>query len=353
MLEEMPNFQELGEQVARAWQACGNDADRFPEIATAALRDSGILKTTTLDQIAEWTLYSNALPAQRLNGFGQPPVKVYEGRGFYIEVLLWIDRPTSIHQHGFAGAFGVLQGSSFHSEYRFECAERVCPHLLLGNLGFLAGELLERGDVRTIYPGERFIHSLLHLEPPSISLVVRTVSLPAYAPQYRYYHPGLAIDPFHHPEPLETQLALVQALQVADHRLFLDLAGNLVANADFWTAFKVVESASKDTGHWETFAVLMETLRQRHSDLVSVATDAFDGKRRRAAIKNAMKKTRNPEHRFFLAMLTSIPSRTAMQHLIAAHFPGFDPEQKMSAWTQELSDLGASGLLNVPPILAG
>ncbi|MFN2514442.1 MAG: hypothetical protein ABR568_23900, partial [Pyrinomonadaceae bacterium] len=44
--------------------------------------------------------------------FGNPPITLFAGPRFHIDVYYWLDGTTSIHQHSFTGAFQVLLGSS-------------------------------------------------------------------------------------------------------------------------------------------------------------------------------------------------------------------------------------------------
>ena len=98
---------------------------------------------------------------------------MYRGRGFYIDVLFWLDGTTNIHQHGFWGAFQVLAGSSVHCRFGFDLAEEINHRLRIGKLRLLETELLGLGAIRKILGGELFIHSLFHLDRPSVSIVIR------------------------------------------------------------------------------------------------------------------------------------------------------------------------------------
>jgi hypothetical protein len=337
-------FTRLGDEIARQWEARNYDHETFAEIAAAGLARSGVLESVALDDIAGWFLSSRSLPPQKLRPFGQPPITCYQGRGFYVELLVWIDVPTSIHQHAFSGAFGVLHGSSFHSRYRFEPAERICTELLLGNLTLDSAELLRRGDVRTIERGDRFIHSLLHLEPPSISVVVRTATDRVTSPQYDYAMPGLAVDPFFKPEPDVTQLALLEALARTDPVLFREHALRLVASRDLWFAYKVVQLAGHRDVESETFRELLAALAQRHPTLARVLEAVLREDHRVRAILRHLKDVTDPDHRALLALLINAPNRAAIDRLVRAAHPGEDPERLILDWLRTLSERGQIGL---------
>ena len=88
--------------------------------------------------------------------------------------LYWFASTTAIHDHAFCGAFSVLDGGSLHSQYSFTPSVNCGDGLTLGTLESIRNERLRKGDVRTIHPYDGLIHSLFHIEHPSVSLVVRT-----------------------------------------------------------------------------------------------------------------------------------------------------------------------------------
>src|SRR5258708_1413217 len=188
-------FKELGDRTATNWERAGGQMEVFPEVATDTFSRSRILETVTIDEIADWLATSKEMPEQYGKEFGQPPINVYVGEKFYIQILFWMDGTTAIHEHGFAGTFGVLAGSSVHSRYKFEMRKEISPEIRVGNVNFVSSELLRRGDIRAIHPGSDFIHALFHLDRPSVSVVVRTRFLPDVI-QYAYIKPHVAVDPF-------------------------------------------------------------------------------------------------------------------------------------------------------------
>jgi len=264
--DSMATVVELGQSLEREWERRHFAPEGFAALASTALAESAVLSRLSLEAIAEWALFAPEIPDQKLRDFGQPPINLYAGRGFFIEALIWLDSPTAIHQHGFAGAFGVLEGSSFHSEYSFELSRRINNELLIGEVHHRSSEVLRRGDVRPIEEGSGFIHSLVHLEPPSVSIVVRTPRTSAAGPQYIYALPGLATDPFYKPEPLQTQLELLRAVLVTDPQRFESLATRLVRTRDLWAAYRIADLASTSADE-ALFDRLAAVLSEREPDL--------------------------------------------------------------------------------------
>ncbi len=193
MLEQLRT---LGEAVGAAWHAVGRDPTRFTALAEAHLRARP--RDVRLDDVLSWVASDEGadFPTQvDLEArFGEPPLTVYRGDGYRVDVNLWASSTTEIHQHAFAGAFQVLHGSSLHTRYRFTQRRALGAHLALGDLDLIGLEVLDVGDVRPILPGDGSLHSLFHLDHPSATLVVRTDGDPSALPQLSIDPPGVGVD---------------------------------------------------------------------------------------------------------------------------------------------------------------
>jgi len=150
--------------------------------------------------------------------FGQPSLLLHRGHRFAIEVLFWLDGTNVIHQHLFSGAFHVLQGSSVHSRFEFRAGSRVNSGMWLGDVVLTGVELLRRGDTRPIRAGSAGIHSLFHLDRPSVTLLVRTLNEADRQPQLAFVRPFLAFDPFLKDDVLARQETMLGVLLACDMR---------------------------------------------------------------------------------------------------------------------------------------
>ena len=106
--------------------------------------------------------------------FGQPPLTVFWGQQFRIEVLFWVRGLPGVHEHAFSGAFHVLHGSSIHTHWQFEPEERINTKLLLGKTLLKKAEILNQGDSRPIISGSELIHTTFHRDaagPENLSAV--------------------------------------------------------------------------------------------------------------------------------------------------------------------------------------
>ncbi|MFT4622148.1 MAG: hypothetical protein ACI8PZ_000804 [Myxococcota bacterium] len=215
----IPYFRDLGDHIAARWRDRGLVPAALPEVAAAALRERPAQEHTSLaavlDAVALGTEPAFVRQRDPSAAFGEPPITVYQGTGFCIEVNLWVNGTTLIHGHGFSAAFQVLHGSSLESRYTFQPRAAVGAHLRLGDLVLDRIAPLGVGDVREIPSGDAGIHALFHLDCPSATAVVRTHGDPGALPQWNFHQPGVAFDAAW-PDaltPLERrQLQLVQSL---------------------------------------------------------------------------------------------------------------------------------------------
>jgi hypothetical protein len=343
----MTAFTELAATIGRTWRRMHADERVFHEIATDALRASRLLDTLDYTDVTRWLMQSAGVPPQDTYEFGQPPILVHAESGFYIQVLFWVDGTTSIHQHGFCGAFGVLHGSSVHSTYRFEQTHPVSPSLIAGDLTYLDSELLERGDVRPIIQ-EQPIHALFHLDRPSISVVIRTWGSERMTRQYDFLKPSLAIDPRYAPALQVIQLRMLSTLLLTDRQAFWDHAGDCVENGSPWMLYKVLALAIQKREEDERWTFLLERARRHHPDIADRIVACLDAEIAERRIVTLRSEIHDPTHRFFLALLLSVPNRDAIAALIAKKNPGADPDALMLRWAGEIFQQPRNGVKLTP-----
>src|SRR4051812_18464061 len=188
-------FKELGDTVLARWKRENFSLAKFPDIARAALDVQPPARKVKLPALVRDFLLNDDQPVQTDSPFGEPELVVYRHPRFYIQLLFWLDGTTAIHQHEFSGAFHVMHGSSIHAHYEFENARSVTPYLRVGNVRVKKIDLLETGRTVPIISGQQTIHSLFHLDSPSVTVVVRTQHDPGTGPQFNYMPPHMAVDP--------------------------------------------------------------------------------------------------------------------------------------------------------------
>lgn len=342
-------FEDLGNTIVSKWQETGRNEEAFAEIAATALSESGVLTTVEPHEIVSWIMQSQRVPEQDPQDFGQPPIKLYSGEGFYIQALFWIDGTTSIHEHAFVGAFGVLQGSSVESTYTFTPEKAVSDRLTVGRTKFLSAELLTRGDVHPIHSADRLIHSLFHLDRPSVSIVIRVPKAKSSRPQYFYSTPYLALQNDDLPKIVTIQLQMLESLWVIDRASFWKTAIEISHSCDPYTLHQVLARAFRvspaDSTGW---ASLLAAAGSRDQWLLDHILPCLQEDRRTEKLTGLRSSVHDPMHRFFLALLLNVPSRLELYRLVEKRFPQERSSALVIRWLGEIFKEKQAGIKLTP-----
>jgi hypothetical protein len=201
---------------------------------------------------------------------------VFDDPRFYIQILFWLDGTTQIHQHEFSGAFHVLEGSSLHAEFAFANVRPVTAHFRLGDLQLTGTELLETGRTVPITSGAGSIHSLFHLETPSVTVVVRTHSDPGTGPQFTYLPPHVAVDPFFSDALTTRRLQLLDVLDRTGAEDYGEVVRGMVAALDYERGFFTLQNclgALRERGEWEE---TWNVFAKKHGALAAYAAPTLE-----------------------------------------------------------------------------
>jgi hypothetical protein len=325
-------IQELGEQLERTWSAAGHDPAAFAPIAAEALAAARLHERVAVDDVLAWLAGDPALPPQNLpSRFGEPPLTVYSTGRWAIDLLFWVEGRTTVHAHDFAGAFTVLAGSSIQRRYAFTPRGPDRGPLALGALRLTDITLLGRGAVEPIAAGDALIHSVFHLDRPTVSVVARTDGGLARAPQYDYWAPGVAVDPEHvTPLALRQQQTLTMLLR-AGHPSAPAFAARLVAGADLHATFRLLDLVLDSARGDELLPALLATARERHGNDADALLAALRQARWEHAVGERRRGFADPDLRFLLGALVTAPCVGDVRSLVAARWPGRDPDAVLRA----------------------
>jgi hypothetical protein len=263
---------------------------------------------------------------------------------FYIQLLFWMEGTTEIHQHEFSGAFHVMQGSSVHSEFDFVGARSVTPHIRVGDLRVKQVELLETGSTIPITSGRECIHSLFHLDTPSVTLVIRTHHDPGTGPQYNYLPPHIAINPLHADPLTARRKQLIDVLETTHDPNYATYINEMMERLDFERGFNMLRHAMpylKEIDEWD---VILTTFQEKHGELAMGVHATLTESLRRETITQMRHFIVNPEHRFFLALLMNVQNRTDIFALITKRFPDQSPIETILGWAEELIEPNDFGI---------
>ena len=346
----MEEFQKLGAVVENRWRAENYSEQLFPEIAAQALEEADLPARVDPWEVIRWVQTADSLPEQQdVEGrFGNPPVTLFCGPRFFIDIYYWLDGTTSIHQHSFTGAFQVLLGSSIHSRYSFQEDKIINEHFSVGKLALEEVQLLKLNDVRMIRAGRDFIHSLFHLDRPSATITIRTVHTPSAALQYDYRKPHFAVNPFFRNPVMIKKVQTVGLLMGMKHKDADAMIGDLICSSDFHTAYFVLaetyqqlQSNEMDalfglsTGK-DRFKAILNRCTNVHGELTHLVLPVLEEHERQMSIIQRRGTITKDAHRFFLALVLNISSREKILELVKQRCPDQDPVETILDWVEEL-----------------
>jgi hypothetical protein len=337
-------FEKLGRTVQQRWQQKNFSLEAFPELARIAMEEAPPSENVDIEEMVQEFLANDDQPFQGQSGFGQPELLAFNDPRFYIQILFWMEGTTDIHQHEFSGAFHVMQGSSVHSEFDFVGAQSVTPHIRVGELRLKQIELLETGRTVPITSGRECIHSLFHLDTPSITVVVRTHHDPGTGPQYNYLPPHIAIDPIQADALTMRRKQLLDVLETIDYDGYVGLVSGMIENLDFERGFNTLHHTMdrlQALGEWES---VLAKFQQRHGELAMGVPATLAESLRRDSITQMRYQIDNPEHRFFLALVMNVENGKNILSLINERYPDQSPIETTLGWVAEMIEPTEIGL---------
>lgn len=335
-------FTELGRTVLARWKERNFSLAAFPEIAVSALEERPPAEHVDVAALIREFLLNDEQPFQTTSGFGQPELVVYDDPRFYIQILFWLEGTTDIHQHMFSGAFHVLDGSSIHALFEFENAQSISAHVRVGDLRMTQTQLLETGTTVPIVSGAGYVHSLFHLDMPSLTVVVRTHTDPGTGPQFTYLPPHMAVDPFHSDALTTRRKQLLDVLEKMDDPGYPEVVLEMLESLDFERGFFILQNGMgylRSIGRWDD---ALDAFQRKHGALAEYVTPTLDEIVRRDGLVELRSSVTEVEHRFFLALLLNVPTRADILGMVAQRFSG-PPADTILRWAEELIESSEIG----------
>ena len=332
-------IKELVEQVDQSFRAVDYDWALFPALAARHLAEFNGFDDLSLASLA--SLVTDGCGALQIdNSFSDLPLDLCRTPNFRAELLLWSNATTSLHQHAFSGAFRVVRGGSIHTRYAFEERHRINGDFQRGDLVLRGSESLAVGDVREIMPGRTgLIHSLYHLENPSITLVLRTAAHKEFGPQFDYFPPGLAFNRgvFTKDFELRSLIRLLSVLKPLDPDLFaktlIERGASLDPSRLAWL-FLMSPQLFDDPSLRDAF---IKQVRVKNNSLADCLLDARTTREAQSRLIGMRKVVKDADLRFFLALLMNVPDRNDFMRLVSLRYPKHDPAERCASWLARLS----------------
>jgi hypothetical protein len=329
----------LADRINVTWAKTNFDELSFSKIALDALHGSSFLSNIDASALIDWLAETARVPEQAKldESFGQPSLTLYSDQRMHIDALFWHTAATGIHQHAFSGAFGVLEGSSMHCHYAFALKSDSDERIKIGRLNLQDWEILKRGEIREIKNGDEFIHSLFHLDAPTVSVVVRIKKNRTPSIEYVYHPPGFAIDPYPANEKVFKQLQMLGLLlRMRSHKL-LAVSLKVLANSDLHTTLLVLLFLGTRGIAANVLNTLLEFTAERFGDSASDVVEAVEEQRRRQDILRLRSSVTDVRQRFLLAALLNFPDRCTICEAIRKRDPANDPVENIVDWLSQIS----------------
>lgn len=333
---------QVGELVEAQWRRHDYREARLPGIAHDALASAALHERLRWPDLLRWCVRTPLLDSDN-RSFGDVAIRVYEAPRFYVEALVWKTGQIAIHDHGFAGAFTVLAGSSLHATYGFRPAEMLNEGFGVGELTPRRCERLVAGDVRTIEAGRDFVHAVFHMAAPTVSIVVRSRVDTRALPQLLYLRAGVAFDRSAlSKDALDKPLAALRVAAGLDRGLFLSLARDAILERDIHLAFEVVSRAARGLFPVESHVVgeLAELATTQHPALAGVLPRSLAEQERSIELLTRLQRAPSSDLRLLFALLLNVPRRDDLLAIVGAERA--DPVEAVVDWVRAAS---AAGLL--------
>jgi len=205
-------------------------------------------------------------------------------------------------------------------------------------------ELLETGRTVPIISGHQTIHSLFHLDSPSVTVVVRTQHDPGTGPQFNYLPPHIAIDPQHSDLLTTRRTQLLDVLEQVEDTGYVELAREMIGDLDFERGFYVLQHSMEYLQQLNEWNSAIKAFKKKHGSLADGVEATLREDVRRNLIKGMRSAITEPEHRFFLALLMNAPTRTDLLSLVRQRFPKEQPIGVVLRWVEELVEVSDHGV---------
>jgi hypothetical protein len=165
------------DQLNLSWSFSLDNSDQFAGLAQTSLQN--ILARFNEDDLYNIIKSLDSFPAQSFpnNEFGELPYTLVRRDMIFFDVYIWSHFETSIHDHHFCGAFAILKGQSLQHLYSYQAHEKIAEGVDKGELSMVESRKLYPGDTQQIRVADKFIHRVLHLDHPTITICIRTLPL--------------------------------------------------------------------------------------------------------------------------------------------------------------------------------
>ena len=333
----MDYFKEIGKKLSAR---CGEGelGENFPELAAEVLAAFPVPAEVGIEFMADWALGRERLPEQVNfhSGFGEPPLVVYEEPRFYAEVLFWFHGRTSIHGHGFYGAYQVLAGYSIEAQFAYHRDHEPVPGIQVGALEPTALRLITPGDITRILPEEAFIHTVMHMGNPSLTLVIRNKG---GLVQFDYSMNGLGVNAYQDSQSHVRQAEVLSAFHAANPDGFETRLLEFLKTGSAHRMARVLKEMEQEIDEEFLVGEIHELAVERFGPLGELIIESLTRTISGNMIWDEVAGMDDPAIQLRTALLDLFPENQDLLAVVARTFPDREPADVLESWTDTVSKL--------------
>ena len=295
----------MGEELEAKWAEREYAPNVFTELSMAALCQVELRQGLSSSSLLASVAGDAELPEERVreNRVVDEQLTLYRGRHFVIQLLVWIDGITDIHDHQLCGAYLALDGDRIESSYRFRMGESLDDdNVRIGNLEPLGMERVRAGDVRPFVPGIDDLHAVFHLHHPSATLAIRSPRLDVDA-GFNYLRPGFAVRTKRSPRLGQRSRALT-TLRAGDYPAYAAAVEAALLEAgplDLFWLFNEHRAAYE--GRATELRALLGRLQEERGPWIHPFAKAFAERSRMGLVRSLRQMQRDVDCRLALALI--------------------------------------------------
>lgn len=334
----MDYFKEIGEKLSAR---CGEGGlgDNFPDLAAKVLGEFPVPANIGIEFMADWALGKEKLPEQVNfhSGFGEPALVVYEEPRFFAEVLFWFPSRTSIHSHGFYGAYRVLAGYSIEAEFAYHRESEPVPGIQMGELEPTGLRLITPGDISRILPEEAFIHTVMHMGNPSLTLVIRNRG---GLVQYDYSMNGLGVNAYQDSPTHVRQAEVLSAYHEANPGGFENRLLKFLQTGTAHRMARILNEMEHELDERFLNGRLRDLAVKRFGPVGRAIIESLNRTIRGNHLWNEVAATADPASQLRTALQDLFPKNKKLLSVLRRTFPDRDPEEVLTSWGERVRKIG-------------
>lgn len=331
----MDYFKAIGEKLSAR---CGEGelGANFPDLAAEVMAEFPVPAGMGIDYMADWALGRERLPEQVNfhSGFGEPALVVYEEPRFYAEVLHWFHGRTSIHGHGFYGAFRVLAGYSIEAQFAYRRDAEPAPGIQLGELDPTVLRLIVPGDITRILPREAFIHTVMHMGNPSLTLVIRNKG---GLVQLDYSMNGLGVNAYQDSQTHVRQAEVLSAYHVANPEGFETRLIEFLKTGSAHRMARILKEMMHELDDGFLNGEIRELAVERFGPLGEVIIESITRSLRGGQIWDEVAGIEDPALQLRTALSDLFPEEKDLLTVVGRTFPDREPQDVLDDWADTVA----------------